>query len=387
MNATINIDLFSVIIFLGIFLGIILSAFFIIKPSPNAKANRYQGMLLLSLSLVFLEQVFNYTGFIVNVLPLTYSTAWLNFLIGPFLYLYVEVSLEPQKQKKTWLNFVLPFIYLIYLSFSLIQPDEFKYNTYINSSHLNLPLREVHQTVSNDPFKINRYLDLILGLQILLYIFLSFRKVVKKSAETGTSVFTTDDDVLRSVRNVILHMCVIIVIFIIVKTSLHGNAGNYFIGTYVAVFILLTTFRVMNDSTYFDRSASFLDISIGKYRKSSLTEEGKQKILKSIIAEFETKQYFTENLGSLSDLAKKIGESPHHVSQVLNEKLHKSFFEVLASYRVDEAKKILAGDKKNKITVEEVSEMVGYNSKTAFNNAFKKLTGKTPAEFRKTSKV
>jgi len=36
-----------------------------------------------------------------------------------------------------------------------------------------------------------------------------------------------------------------------------------------------------------------------------------------------------------------------------------------------------------KLTIEEISEMVGYNSKTAINNAFKRLTGKTPSEFRK----
>jgi AraC-like DNA-binding protein len=387
VNTTINIDIFSVITFLGVFLGIILSAFFITKQSLNRKANIYQGLLLLSLSLILLEQVFNYTGFIIHVLPVTNSTAWLNFLIGPFLYLYVAVSLDPLKSKKGWMNFILPVLYLIYLSFSLVQSNDFKYNKYILSLSLSLPLREVHQTISSDPFNINRYLDLVLGLQMLFYIFLSFVKVIKKSAEAGTTLFKTDDDVLLSVRNVILHMSVIIVIFIIVKISFRGNAGNYFIGTYIAIFILLTTFRIMDDSTYFDRSASFLDISIGKYRKSSLTEEGKKDILKSIVAEFETRHYFTENLGSLSDLSKKIGESPHHVSQVLNEKLHKSFFEVMASYRVEEAKKILAGDKKNKLTVEEVSEMVGYNSKTAFNNAFKKLTGKTPSEFRKISNV
>jgi YesN/AraC family two-component response regulator len=88
-------------------------------------------------------------------------------------------------------------------------------------------------------------------------------------------------------------------------------------------------------------------------------------------------------LRSLSELAKRIGVSPHHVSQVMNEKLNKNFFELLAYYRVEEAKKILSNDKKNKLTVEEISEMVGYNSKTAFNNAFKKLSGKTPSEFRK----
>jgi AraC-like DNA-binding protein len=313
----------------------------------------------------------------------TYSTAWLNFLIGPFLYFYVKRSLNPAGSKNEWINYILPLLYLIYLSFNLVQSNNFKYNSYILSSHLNLPLLEVHSTISNDPLKINKYLDLVLALQFLFYIALSFTKLVKKAAEAGTSIFRTGDEVLRSVRNVIFHMCMIILIFITVKTTFHGNAGNYFIGTYVAVFTLFTTFRIMNDSTYFDHSASFLDISIGKYRKSSLTEEGKQKILGNIITEFETREYYLENLASLSDLAKKVGESPHHVSQVLNEKLDKNFFELLAKYRVEKAKMILNEDHKNRLTIEEISEMVGYNSKTAFNNVFKKLTGKTPSEFRK----
>jgi len=385
MDTSTHIDVFSVFIFLGVFLGIILSLFFIFKPSSNIKANRFQGLLLLSLSLIFFEQVLNFTGIIVKVLPLTYTTAWLNLLIGPFLYLYVKRSLDPQGSGKEWTNFILPFLYLCYLSFTLIQSNDFKYNSYILSSNLDLPLREVHPKISNDPLSINKYLDLLLGLQILFYITLSFGKVVRKAAEAGTSVFKTRDDVLRSARDVIFHMCVIFIIFIIVKTTLHGNAGNYFVGTYVAVFILLTTLRVMNDSVYFDRSASFLDISMGKYRKSSLTEARKEKILKNIILEFETKEYFLENLASLSGLAKKIGESTHHVSQVLNEKLNKSFFELLATYRVEMAKKILREDKENKLTIEEISEMVGYNSKTAFNNVFKKLTEKTPSEFRKSA--
>ena len=172
-------------------------------------------------------------------------------------------------------------------------------------------------------------------------------------------------------------------IFIIVKINFQGDLGDYFIGLYVAAFTLLTSFRVMNDSSYFDGSTSFMDLSLSKYAKSSLTEPGKQKILSNIILELETRQYYSDNLASLSELAKKIGESPHHVSQVINEKLNKSFFELLAHYRVEMAKKIISDDKENKLTVEEISERVGYNSKTAFNNAFRKLSGKTPSEFRK----
>jgi len=383
MNIATQLDVLSLFIFLGVFLGLVLSIFFIFKPSTNPEANRFQGFLLLSLSLCILEQFLNITGYIVKVLPVTNSTEPLNLAIGPFLYLFIKRSLGQPGSKKEWMHFVLFFFYLGYICFDLVQSNEFKYNSYVNSYHPDWPFLDAEATIPNDPLNIKKHLNLVTAVQLLFYVSLSIRKLVEKASRAGETIFRTEDDILRSLRNMVFHISVILLIFIIVKINFQGDLGDYFIGIYVSVFTFLTTFRVMNDSTYFDRSASFMDISIGKYRKSSLTEPVKQKILNSIILEFEKNEYYSDNLASLSDLAKKTGVSPHHVSQVINEKLGKNFFELLASYRIEKAKRILTEDQTAKITIEEISEMVGYNSKTAFNNSFKKLTGKTPSEFRK----
>src|SRR5664279_34013 len=387
MNTTTHIDAISAFIFIGVFLGLVLSFFFIVKSSSNIRANRYQGLLLLSLTLCILEQFLNLTGYITRVLPITNYSEPLNLTIGPLLYLFVKSRLDQSDSKKDLLHLVLALLYLCYLTFDLIQPNEIKYNSYVYSFHPDWPKLNVKYFVSNDPLGLKNYLNTVTGIQLIIYTALSLRLLVKKGHLTGESIFRTNDEILRSLRNMVFHIAIVVLIFIIVKLCFRGDLGDYYIGTYVSVIILITTFRVMNDSSYFERSTSFMDIDLVKYCKSSLTETNKKKILDNIILELETRQYYLDNLASLSELAKKIGESPHHVSQVMNEKLNKSFFELLATYRIEEAKKILSGDKKNKITVEEISEMVGYNSKTAFNNAFKKLSGKTPSEFRKSASV
>jgi AraC-like DNA-binding protein len=383
VNTTTHIGILSVFIFLGGFLGFILSFFFIFKQSSNNAANRYQGLLLLSLSLCVLEQVISLTGYIASVLPLTFVSASVNFLIGPLLYLFVKRSIDQSGSKSEWIHFVIPGLYLIYLTFDFIQPNEFKYNIYIRNYHPDWQQVSVPSTISNDPLGINNYLTIAQAVQIILYICFSFRKLVKKAGEAGTTIFRTADPIIKSLRYVIIHGTMIILVLIAVKTIFENNAGDYFIGIYIGIFTLLTTIRVMNHSTYFDYAPAFLDLSLSKYQKSSLTDSWKKKILESILYEFQTKEYFSDNLASLSDIAKRIGESPHHVSQVINEKLNKSFFELLASYRIEKAKAILSEEKNSRLTIEEISEMVGYNSKTAFNNSFKRLTDKTPSDFRK----
>ena len=56
------------------------------------------------------------------------------------------------------------------------------------------------------------------------------------------------------------------------------------------------------------------------------------------------------------------------------------FFEFIADYRIRQAEKILSNPEKINLIIEEVAEMVGYNSKSTFNAAFKKRTGLTPSQ-------
>jgi len=53
------------------------------------------------------------------------------------------------------------------------------------------------------------------------------------------------------------------------------------------------------------------------------------------------------------------------------------------SYRIEEAKKFFSDPVNRKKTVLEILYEVGFNSKSVFNNAFKKHTGITPTQFRK----
>jgi AraC-like DNA-binding protein len=352
------------------------------RRSPNTEANRFQGFLLLALSLCILEQFLNMTGLIVKVLFITNTTEPLNLVIGPFLYLYIIRSLQHTGSIKELIHFIFPLFYLAYMFFDYIQPADFKYNSYVNSYHPDWPLLDVKAVFDDDPLDLKRHLNLFTALQISFYIIISLHKISVKSIAEGSSIIKTRNEHLRSLRNMVLHISAIVLIFIVVKLRFRADLGDYFIGIYVAVFTLLTTFRVMRESAYFDGTATFIDIRSPKYSKSTLTGERKQNILNAIRKEMEKNEYYLGNLASLSDLSKKLGESQNHVSQVINEKLGKNFFELLADYRIEKAKKIISDDMNGKITIEEISETVGYNSKTAFNNAFKKLTGLTPSQYR-----
>jgi AraC-like DNA-binding protein len=383
MNTNLHVDVLSLFIFFGVCLGFLLSAFFIFKSRPDNEANRYQGLLLLSLSLGILEQLLNLTGYIVKVLPVTNFSEPLNLIYGPLIYLYVKRSIDQDSYKKDWMHFIPFLIYLLYSLFYFVQSPEYKYNSYVDSFHPDWPLLKVTSSIPEDPLGIRSICNQLTIISMSVYLFLSGVKLVKKTKESHETVFNTKDETLKSLRDMLMHFIILSLIFLVIKLSFRGDLGDYFIGIYISFFILLTSIKIMNDSTYFDHSASFMDVNFRKYNKSTLTETNKQKILEKVILELETHQYFSDNLASLSSLAKKIGESPHHVSQVINEKLNKSFFNLLASYRIEEAKSILSDPKRDNLTIEEISEMVGYNSKTAFNNSFKRFTGKTPSEFRK----
>jgi AraC-like DNA-binding protein len=385
MRTDIHIGVFDIIIFLGVFQGIFLSWFFITNSQNDKKANLYQGLLLLFLSLTIFEGWLNNTGYIVKVLAITNFSEPLNFTFAPLFYFYIIKSFDPEGKRKEWVHFLFATFWLIYMVFQFIQPDEMKYNSYIKTNHPDWTYLQVSTRILGDPLGIRKYINQLTAIQLIIYIGAVIFILRKKLKAIGQSLFSTDNELLIILRNTLLHFLFIITIFLATKIyfGMGSDVGDYLIGTYISFMIYSTSYQVLHRSEFFDKPGSFFSFPMMKYEKSSLSEENKEIILSKIMREMGDNSYFTNNLASLPGLAKLINETSHHVSQVINEKLKKNFFELLASYRVEHAKKLIQKDKDAKLTVEELTDIVGYNSKSSFNIAFKKYTQKTPTEYRK----
>jgi AraC-like DNA-binding protein len=86
---------------------------------------------------------------------------------------------------------------------------------------------------------------------------------------------------------------------------------------------------------------------------------------------------------SVSDLAEMLGTKPHVLSKVINDGYHKNFRDYVNSYRIEEFI-ALAGTKEFRhYTFLALAQEVGFNSKSTFNLAFKKLTNKSPRDYFK----
>ena len=83
-------------------------------------------------------------------------------------------------------------------------------------------------------------------------------------------------------------------------------------------------------------------------------------------------------LGRLSDA---LGLTKNQLSQFLNKYHEKNFNNFVNGYRIDEAKKILLEEPKRQII--SIAFAVGFNSYSAFHSTFKKMTGITPASYRR----
>lgn len=384
MPVELQFDTPALIILIGIVFGFLLSYFFISKSLKNYSPNIFMGLLLLTFTLNMLEGWLNYTRLIFKALHLTNFSEPTNFIIAPLLYFFISRQIGEKRKVTDWLHFIPFVLWLLYCMFFFVQPADFKYNSNIFALHVNIdPIPLNYELYNDNPLGIRSYVNELTILHILIYSIVILIKLWRKSKSLGSSFLTTKNKTLRSLRNSLYHFGVLLILLIIVKATFQDDVGDYILYIYLTFLLLLNTVQIIRASSYFDQPSTFLEFPSLKYQKSSLTESSKRNILKKIKVQMEKDEFYKSSIVSLSSLSSSIYETPHHVSQAINEGMNMSFFELLAYYRIEKAKTILASREGKKLTIEEVAEQVGYNSKSAFNTSFKKLTQQTPSQFRK----
>ena len=120
-----------------------------------------------------------------------------------------------------------------------------------------------------------------------------------------------------------------------------------------------------------------------KYNNSHLNPVYVKECIKNLDYLMQVEKVYRDEHISLQSLSRKLSVTPHQLSRILNEKVKKNFPDFVNTYRVEEAKKLLREPGRSSRKILTIAFDVGFNTKVAFNIAFKKYTKMTPTEFRK----
>lgn len=154
----------------------------------------------------------------------------------------------------------------------------------------------------------------------------------------------------------------------------------------VVVFVFLIGFFGVRQADIFSegRLVSDDDGKREKYQKSGLTKEASEDLHRELRRLMSDGALYKKSELSINDLASRLGVHPNRLSQVINQKEQKNFYDFVNMYRVEEFKRLIALQKNRQFTLLSLAYDCGFSSKTSFNRCFKKATGLTPSEYTAT---
>jgi len=302
---------------------------------------------------------------------------YLPFLYGPLIFLYTKYYLQKTTWHWTQLLHFLPFA--CYLVFYLMPPDTYPPLAIIDS------FRAVPRMV-------------LQWCSLSIYHILAWRIIQQRSATvTGNLILKTRLVFLKKfiVLSFISTACIAASLCFLYLYFPHYQDVRWgFI--LLPVFIYWISYENLRKPALFkviqgnnrpletDYIIPALKVHYPpvKYSNSGLKEEEALRILKQLHTCMDVDKLYLDAGLTIDMLAEKLACQKHHLSQVLNDKLKRSFAELLNEKRTEEAKRILADPRFCHYKVSAVAYDAGFNSLSSFNDIFKKREGITPSRFR-----
>jgi AraC-like DNA-binding protein len=329
---------------LGAFNGLIVGIYFLCFNAKKNLSNYFLGALLMALSIRIGKSVAYFFDYNLSRTILQIGLTACLF-IGPFLYFFVKTEMKQvRKLPLSWSRQLVAWLAVILIT-GLVFPYQ------------------------NFPQLWTNYIIPAIYLQWGIYtgLTVTFVKPLFKKIR--------GPEKLKPFETWILTICAtIMLLFIAYVWAFTGiTKGSYISGplffsviAYLVIFILLYR-KKANDLSSFTGQ---------KYGDRKLNEEEARQIVDKLQKVMTEKELFRNPNLKVGDLAREIKIPSHQLSRILNDSLQKNFTLFVNEYRVNAACKMLSCP--TNFTIEAVGEEVGFNSKSTFFAAFKKIKGLTP---------
>lgn len=360
----------------GISIALFISALLLVKKEKSrSDVFLFLWMLLNALSIALFY--IHYTGEIYNYPHLLGLQFPLPLLHGVLLYYYVSSVTDqfPAKKIIALVHLLPATITLIYLTSFFNQTAERKIEIFKSEG----AGYEVFQMV----------LLIAIFLAGIIYVVRSSRLLQRHKKSIRNQFSDIEEINLRWLQFLTYGLGLVwcLVIF---------TQNDIWIYTGVSVFVIFIGFFGVQQKDIFTAKTSITkesNIHIkendnvtkpkGKYINSGLSDDLAIQQYEKLNQLMTDEKFYTKPELSLGDLASKLDIHPNYLSQIINEKEGKSFYDYINTYRIDEFKRLIAIPKNQQYTLMALAYDCGFNSKSSFNRYFKKITGQTPSQYVK----
>jgi DNA-binding NarL/FixJ family response regulator/methylphosphotriester-DNA--protein-cysteine methyltransferase len=136
----------------------------------------------------------------------------------------------------------------------------------------------------------------------------------------------------------------------------------------------------INQQNLYTTISNPMESGFGRYLHTNVKHETEEQCHQIILNYFETDKPYLAERYTIGQLADAIGFPVYVVSQTINRKFKKNFFDLINHYRILEAS-VMLKENHGKYTVDGIAAICGFNSRPTFYKAFRKEFGMTPGEY------
>ncbi|MBO9505909.1 helix-turn-helix domain-containing protein [Thalassospira sp. A3_1] len=358
-------------------------------------ANRWLFVFIIAVCLSFVEDLADVLlepSITLYLIPV-FLTA--TFVLMPAIFLYFrEIAGHSARRPLLHFAIILPvFVSLVVSVFLILQNFQ---DLIVGEGEIELELED-HFVLGMIPLTV----IFALYLQVVIYMVRTWRVTYRYLRQAREQLGADEKALRRWVRELLIGISVIFVIFaattILEIFTTESDWSVVFVQAgFVLVFLRLCHLIAANPALFVQAEWDGvqeieMDNSTGvffptgtkqtRFAPRNLVDADEISRICKRLDDIKAKSdLLFDPLVSLPKLAIAVGATPNQLSFVLNQHLCKSFFDFINEARTDEASRLLVNEPDR--TILDIATSVGFNSKSTFNLAFKKITGKTPSVYR-----
>jgi AraC-like DNA-binding protein len=369
-----NFNIFNIIIISGVIQGIIFSVLVLTQKKNRTNNTFFLGLVVLFLSFSNLQYWLSDTYIILNKPNFSFIFVPWQWLIMPMFYLYVYKFLDNGKITTIiWALLIGPFI----LAFSV------HIYTMISAFLANVPIL-IPMQIEKGVYLYLDYFSFVFNI-LVLYFTLHLIIVYEKNDTYNILWVKSETNWLKKLIYVGFLICIFWIFGVVLVTIYPEAKSNVFYPLWIGISFLIywIGYAGLNKSKALRERIQLRKKRILKFEEASKNLFVPSKTLNKIEDYIQNNKSYLNPYLSLNLLSNELSLSEGYISQVINKSLDQNINDYINSLRVEDAKHMLNSDDYDNYTILSIGLESGFNSKSSFYNAFKKFTGKTPLEFKK----